>query len=441
MKKQDKYAQTELPQEELRVINGGVPQSIGVSPDFANLVERQATEQAQGADKEAYGLRPDFKGIAERQATEQAQGADGAPLQAIATTQDTPAVTKADGTPVSDYDYLRQFTDEYAPNTLTPAEMERRARRAHAIEYVGALGNITSALANLISVNKGAYSQTIPKNVSALESITKLEEREKAKRNEIYQRAKDRNAQAMQKEALQYKREQDKRNYDLKVAENDRKIREGEAKIKQIDANIKLAGIRGEKEEALKLKAERDAEVARVKAEYAEREALASLGLKYAQTNRAQKAAAASEASAGRTAQSQYERLYIGTDGDSFRIKKNDWNNPAILAGIAKILGIPVQVKKNGQEYDIEQDKHDERKIVSAQQLQALIGERMRSDAEKAEIIRQRYGEGGSGYEPTETPAQEQTAQEQESTSAQATIYPKGFSMILKPIKGLVSNR
>lgn len=111
-----------------------------------------------------------------------------------------PDADKLDWTGNQDYqsasDYLAGFVNKYGPKALTPDEIEKRKRAAMAVQGVGALGNVANAISNLIYVGKGAPSQTLPKNVDASAEIDKLEESERVKRNEIYQRAKDRVATA-----------------------------------------------------------------------------------------------------------------------------------------------------------------------------------------------------------------------------------------------------
>lgn len=109
-----------------------------------------------------------------------------------------PTVTDLDYTQNPDYvtasKYLQDFTDTYTPKdmVLTPTEIEKRKRAAAMAEGIGALGNAASAISNLIFAGKGAPSQTLPKNIDATAAIKDLEERERVKRNEIYQRAKER---------------------------------------------------------------------------------------------------------------------------------------------------------------------------------------------------------------------------------------------------------
>jgi hypothetical protein len=111
-----------------------------------------------------------------------------------------PDADKLDWTGNQDYqsasNYLTGFVEKYGPKALTPDEIEKRKRAAMAVQGVGALGNVANAIGNLIYVGKGAPSQTLPKNVDASAEIDKLEESERVKRNEIYQRAKDRVATA-----------------------------------------------------------------------------------------------------------------------------------------------------------------------------------------------------------------------------------------------------
>lgn len=252
------------------------------------------------------------------------------------TTTEAPAVT----TPAaSGLDYLKQFTDEYAPTTLTPEEMERRKRAAYTIQGIGALGNAASAISNLIYAGKGAPSMEIPKNIDASASITQLEESEKAKRNEIYLRAKDRFKAQQDREVLNYKRQQDKaeREYKRQKDAQDFKMKAGEFQIKLNELELKrqeavrkgdLDAARLLKEQALAVKAQQDAL-------YAPQRHKAYIGAQNASANRSNAAA---------TAEKGMQSIpYQGAEGlTTFKVKKDDWNNATLLGAFANALDLPI---------------------------------------------------------------------------------------------------
>lgn len=257
----------------------------------------------------------------------------------------TPAVEKDDEATPTGYDYLQQFTEKYTPEVLTQDELNRRKRAAHVMSGIGALGNAANAISNLIFTDKGAPSQTLPKNVDASAEIAKLEETEKAKRNEIYQRAKDRVAQQQAREALEYKYAKDAQDNQYKAAE---------LKIKMDDLVLK------------KDKAEREGRLdeARIlteswKAVKAQYDALAAPALNKARTSNYNSGSAANYARAeyykngGSGSRSELEIPY---NGGTFQVSKNNWNNMSYLSAVAKDLGVPIQYKRVKDDAGVEKE-------------------------------------------------------------------------------------
>lgn len=282
----------------------------------------------------------------------------------------TPVVKEDDvETTPTGVDYLKQFTDKYTPEVLTQEELNRRKRAAHVMSGIGALGNAASAISNLIYTGEGAPSQTLPKNVDASAEIAKLEETEKAKRNEIYQRAKDRVAQEQAREALQYKYAKDAQDNQYKAAE---------LQIKMDDLVLK------------KEKAEREGRLdeARIlteswKALKAQQDALYAPALNKARTSNYNSGSAANYARAeyyrngGGGSRSELEIPY---NGGTFQVSKNNWNNMSYLSAVAKDLGVPIQYKRVKDAAGVEQEKiamtSEGRTIyLTKGQLQAAIGQ------------------------------------------------------------------
>lgn len=281
----------------------------------------------------------------------------------------TPAVEKDDeeATPTG-YDYLQQFTEKYTPEVLTQDELNRRKRAAHVMSGIGALGNAANAISNLIFTSKGAPSQTLPKNVDASAEIAKLEDEERAKRNEIYLRAKDRVAQQQAREALKYKYAKDAQDNQYKAAE---------LKIKMDDLVLK------------KDKAEREGRLdeARIlteswKAVKAQYDALDAPALNKARTSNYNSGSAANYARAeyykngGGGSRSELEIPY---NGGTFQVSKNNWNNMSYLSAVAKDLGVPIQYKRVKDAAGVESETvamTSEGRTISLNkvELQAAIG-------------------------------------------------------------------
>lgn len=303
----------------------------------------------------------------------------------------TPVVKEDDvETTPTGVDYLKQFTDKYTPEVLTQEELNRRKRAAHVMSGIGALGNAASAISNLIYTGEGAPSQTLPKNVDASAEIAKLEETEKAKRNEIYQRAKDRVAQEQAKEALKYKYAKDARDYQYKYAKDaqDNKYKAAELQIKMDDLVLK------------KEKAEREGRLdeARIlteswKALKAQQDALDAPALNKARTSNYNSGSAANYARAeyykngGSGSRSELEIPY---NGGTFQVSKNNWNNMSYLSAVAKDLGVPIQYKRVKDAAGVESETvamtSEGRTIyLTKGQLQAAIGQAL-NDPNNAKV-------------------------------------------------------
>ena len=282
----------------------------------------------------------------------------------------TPAVEKDDeeATPTG-YDYLQQFTEKYTPEVLTQDELNRRKRAAHVMSGIGALGNAANAISNLIFTSKGAPSQTLPKNVDASAEIAKLEDEERAKRNEIYLRAKDRVAQQQAREALKYKYAKDAQDNQYKVAELSMKMEDLALRKEKAEREGKLDEARILTEQWKALKAQQDA--------------LDAPALNKARTSNYNSGSAANYARAeyyrngGRSGSgSELEILY---NGGTFQVSKNNWNNMSYLSAVAKDLGVPIQYKRvkdaAGVESETAEMTSEGRTIsLNKRELQAAIG-------------------------------------------------------------------
>lgn len=280
----------------------------------------------------------------------------------------TPAVEKDDEATPTGYDYLQQFTEKYTPEVLTQDELNRRKRAAHVMSGIGALGNAANAISNLIYTGEGAPSQTLPKNVDAYAEIAKLEETEKAKRNEIYQRAKDRVAQEQAREALKYKYAKDAQDNQYKAAQLKMQLTDLDLKIRKAEREGKLDEVRLYTEQWKALKAQQDA--------------LDAPALNKARTSNYNSGSAANYARAeyyrngGSGSGSELEILY---NGGRFQVSKNNWNNMSYLSAIAKDLGVPVKYKRVKDAAGVESETVEmtsEGRTISLNkgELQAAIG-------------------------------------------------------------------
>ena len=299
----------------------------------------------------------------------------------------TPAVEKDEATPTG-YDYLQQFTEKYTPEVLTQEELNRRKRSAYIREGIGALGNAASAISNLIYTGEGAPSQTLPKNVDASAEIAKLEETEKAKRNEIYQRAKDRVAQEQAKKQWEYKQQQDATNNAFKQQELALEISKAQREQEKLLYDMQLAKQRGETEKYNTLYKQYQAIEAGIKAMYAEQQQQANI-------KRTNASAAASYASADKsTRQAENELLSVKYNNgeNEFKVSSKAWNNPTTLGAVAKMLGMDVKWEDNGATAKWEQD--GKVKYFTKEQLQAIIGSALLdpNNAEAAFKIEAAYG-------------------------------------------------
>lgn len=281
----------------------------------------------------------------------------------------TPAVEKDDEATPTGYDYLQQFTEKYTPEVLTQDELNRRKRAAHVMSGIGALGNAANAISNLIFTSKGAPSQTLPKNVDASAEIAKLEDEERAKRNEIYLRAKDRVAQQQAREALKYKYAKDAQDNQYKVAELSMKMEDLALRKEKAEREGKLDEARILTEQWKALKAQQDA--------------LDAPALNKARTSNYNSGSAANYARAeyyrngGRSGSgSELEILY---NGGTFQVSKNNWNNMSYLSAVAKDLGVPVKYKRVKDAAGVESETAEmtsEGRTISLNkgELQAAIG-------------------------------------------------------------------
>lgn len=298
------------------------------------------------------------------------------------------------------YDYYNNFVNDYSATPLTEEELNKRKRAAMAVQGVGALGNVANAISNLIYVGKGAPSQELPKNVDASAALGKMEEEERAKRNEVYQRAKDRVATAQAKEALAYKKESDARNYQLKAAEYDLKYKEGLAKLEKIGAEIHNLRVKGMTEEANALEKQYRAMEAYVDATYAEKQNIAEIEQKRASAYSSQMSGQKSAADAATARSKETTTLKYGTGRNDFSIPTQTWNNLGALGDMASALGIPLEVKtvvdpqtKEHKTWLELMGNNGKAQYLTKEQVQMLIGSKLtESDDARVQTVVQRYG-------------------------------------------------
>lgn len=303
------------------------------------------------------------------------------------------------------YDYYNNFVNDYSATPLTEEELNKRKRAAMAVQGVGALGNVANAISNLIYVGKGAPSQELPKNVDASAAIGKMEEDERAKRNEVYQRAKDRVATAQAKEALAYKKESDARNYQLKVAEYDLKYKEGLAKLEKIGAEIQNLRAKGETEGANALLKQYQAMKALVDAVYAEKQNIASINQKNA-------AAASSNANAAAKNASNTATVYYNNGQESFNIPTSQWNLSSTLGSVAQMLGmnnLRVEKDTSGNE-SFTFVTGGVPRMYTKEQLQMELGKMLNDPANSAiaSEVAKRYGSTSNTKTPASKPQEEE---------------------------------
>lgn len=314
-------------------------------------------------------------------------------------------IVKEDAKKRSELDYLTQFTDAYTPAPLTKEEQERRTRAANAVAGVGALGNAANAISNLIFAGKGAPSQTLPQTVDASAGIRELDETERVRRNEIYQRAKERIAE---------KRAQDefKQNMEIKRAELGIKVQQAQMSMEKIGQEIENARLRGETEKVNRLLREQQVLKAQIENYYAPAMEQLKMAREQSGINRNNASANASYASAARSRSltqkdadaNEVSLFYDGGQG-SFKMRKKDWDNPSTLAAIAKDLGLSVSWEKpageSGATVDAMKalnqatvtDASGAQRVYTKEQLQTLIGEKLHG-VQDAVALASKFGAG-----------------------------------------------
>lgn len=298
----------------------------------------------------------------------------------------------------TELDYLNQFTDAYTPAPLTKEEQERRTRAAHAVAGVGALGNAASAISNLIFAGKGAHSQTLPQTVDASAGIRELDETERVRRNEIYQRAKERVAEKRARDEF-------KQNMEIKRAELSIKAQEAQTRMEKIAADMELARQRGETEKYNTLYKLYQAEEQAFKASIAPALAQLNIADKQAGINAKNASAARNLSLAQKDADSNEVNLFYDGGQGSFKMRKKDWDNPSTLAAIAKDLGLSVSWEKpageSGATVDAMKalnqatvtDASGEQRVYTKEQLQTLIGEKLHG-VQDAVALASKFGAG-----------------------------------------------
>ena len=329
----------------------------------------------------------------------------------------------------SELDYLNQFTDAYTPAPITKEEQERRTRAANAVAGVGALGNAANAISNLIFAGKGAPSQTLPQTVDASAGIRELDETERVRRNEIYQRAKERIAE---------KRAQDefKQNMEIKMAEFGLKAQEAQIRMANIAAEMDLAIQRGETEKYNTLYKQYLAEeqffknsIAPVLTQLDMSKTKSETNENNAQAASALASANASNARAERTRMAETVNLYYkdksGKGKGVIKIRKSDWGNAGVLGNIADSLGLKITWDKNGNGAYIAalpeplKDMEEKKGYYTKEQIQLIIGEALNHHPSAEEIISE-YGADVEEYSPNR-----KTAQTNKNGDKQDDKYPK----------------
>lgn len=298
----------------------------------------------------------------------------------------------------TELDYLTQFTDAYTPAPLTKEEQERRTRAANAMAGIGALGNAASAISNLIYTGKGAPSQTLPQTVDASAGIRELDETERVRRNEIYQRAKERIAE---------KRAQDefKQNMEIKRAELGIKVQKAQMSMEKIGQEIENARLRGETEKVNRLLREQQVLKAQIENYYAPALAQLNIADKQAGINFKNASADRSRSLTQKDADANEVSLFYNGGQGSFKMRKKDWDNPSTLAAIAKDLGLSVSWEKpaggSGATVDAMKalnqatvtDASGAQRVYTKEQLQTLIGEKLHG-VQDAVALASKFGAG-----------------------------------------------
>lgn len=302
----------------------------------------------------------------------------------------------------TELDYLTQFTDAYTPAPLTKEEQERRTRAANAMAGIGALGNAASAISNLIYTGKGAPSQTLPQTVDASAGIRELDETERVRRNEIYQRAKERVAE---------KRAQDefKQNMEIKRAELGIKVQQAQMSMEKIGQEIENARLRGETEKVNRLLREQQVLKAQIENYYAPALAQLNIADKQAGINAKNASADRSRSLTQKDADANEVSLFYNGGQGSFKMRKKDWDNPSTLAAIAKDLGLSVSWEKpaggSGATVDAMKalnqatvtDASGAQRVYTKEQLQTLIGEKLHG-VQDAGALAGKFGAGVIQY-------------------------------------------
>lgn len=329
----------------------------------------------------------------------------------------TPVIKEDDAevTPTG-VDYLKQFVDEYTPKPLTEEEMNRRKKGAYVREGIGALGNAASAISNLIFTGKGAPSQTLPKNVDASAEIAKLEETEKAKRNEIYQRAKDRLTTQLAIEDREYKRKSDALKVKQDQAKLDIELKKLQATLAKTAAEIANLEAEGKVKEANALKAYYQSIEAAVKAKYAEQDMLSQISHRNAQSNNL----------------NRIIPVKINGGASEFKVPEYIWKQPSTLGAIAQALGMDLRVEDTGGNTTFVGLQNGVPKMYTVDQLSMELGKALNDSSNRAiaEQVASMFDKGWTPPESdeTQTPAQGGTDSQAGTDSQTQTSTPGGTS-------------
>lgn len=257
-------------------------------------------------------------------------------------------IRQAQNDMLTEKEYLDNFTNQYVTTPLTQEEMAKRKAAAYNIGAIGALGNVASALSNLIFTGKGAVSQKIPDAPDVSKEVRKFEDDEQKKRNNAYALAKDRYAQARQR-WLDLQNEQSR-----------------QQQLRIIEQRMKNYQQQGEYERWRALKAQHDALKAEIEAKNTQQKNDDAHELNQTRKEQARASAEASRASANA---SNARADDIRNNGSSSRREKPyDGMTEAELRIKASELGVPINTTDRATRKSVKRDPVDILKDVRKKQ-------------------------------------------------------------------------
>ena len=251
----------------------------------------------------------------------------------------TEEIRQAQNDMLTEKEYLDNFTNTYSQQPLSEEEMAKRKKAAYNIGAIGALGNVASALSNLIFTGKGAVSQKIPDAPGVSKEVRQFEDDDQKKRNNAYALAKDRYAQARQ------------RWLDMQTAQ------QTQQRLKILGQQMKYYQQRGEYERWMALKAQHDALKAEIEAKNAQQKNDDAHELNQTRKEQAKASADASRASANA---SNARADDIRNNGSSSRREKPyDGMTEAELRIKASELGVPINTTDRATRKSVKRDPVD----------------------------------------------------------------------------------